>query len=120
MIKCDNCNSLAVYEFSSRGAEPAFYCEPCVPWTLTDLAAKGNLPKINQPEVTEIAPAPEAVAESTPEEVAPEAVATDSKTSSRKKKTADTPVDAAPAAVSEDASGITDTENSDQAGPSGS
>ena len=107
MIKCDNCESPAVYEFSSRGAETAFYCEPCVPWTIADLAAKDNLPKVTQPEVTEIAPAPEAVAEEVVEEVKP---------SARKKKSAE----AADTVVSEDATNVENTTNSDEAGSSSS
>jgi len=117
MIKCDNCESPAVYEFSSRGAETAFYCEPCVPWTIADLAAKDNLPKVTQPEITEIAPAPEAVAEETVateavvEEAVVEAPVEEVKPTSRKKKALE---------VSEDANGITNTEDSDKTGPSDS
>lgn len=116
MIKCDNCESPAVYEFSSRGAETAFYCEPCVPWTIADLAAKDNLPKVTQPEVTEIAPAPEAVAKEVAPEAVVEAVAEEVKPSARKKKAAD----AADTVVSEDATNVENTTNSDEAGASAS
>lgn len=106
MIKCNNCDSPAEYEFSPRGAQTAYFCAYCVPWTLTDSVAKGLLPTVSAPKVEEaVAPEP------TPEET----VAT-KPTPRKKKAVADTAVEESPAETSEDATNVENSTDTDEAG----